>query len=543
LGEVQELYNIALSITQKPSINIVIDNKKPTACTDYKTIWVTKQLAPKELWRLSHVMSRIFDGQVVHEAGHIIITTPVKEACVKWEKQQENSKLANLVHQSLEDKRVNHFCLSRYRFDFAHRLQFLADTNNRSWVDTLKARLLNEKAIDAVRGSPTAEAKFIDQMLIPLASLKAQWNWDVEKDFPLNEEQKMFVQKTARIFDDARFDRMVMSVVNRHQELYDLWQERIDKTKEEPEKGIPKSQGGDMELHSGDETRKALKELEKELTEAEEQAEAEAEEKDKDDSPKSAAGKGDGLKIPTPTPNEEEYQKLAQRNRPHIEELLNLLKKLAMPKLMTEKWGRQGRFMTEVLGKAYASSTARNVQGMYARRTVQLEKAEACIGLIVDLSGSVNIEDAKDALTTISEVCGRWLRDEDFAIMVFGSDYQKIKAYVEPYHTTRARIGGVDCMDGTELLAPLHELYQMMMSQRNSRAKILMIVSDFYVDKEDECKELIENIQHDGISVIGLGIDSSKEEYVKQFCAKAKYIGSITELPDAVFTLYREVAF
>ena len=545
-SECEELHNIAVSIMQNSAINVIIDNALETACTDFKNIYVTVQLVPLELRKYKRVVSRILDGQVAHEAGHIVITAPVKDRLKQWITHQRYPNLANLAHQTIEDKRVNHYIMVRYRFDFAHRLKLLADVSNRLWLDSLKLQ------IAVARNSTTAnamkpESYFAEQRLIAISAMAGMWHVDVEKEFALNDEQKEFVRKTTKIFDDARFDKMTMSVVNRHQQLYDLWEKRMEETDEQPENNCPKSVGGELVLSSGQETKKALAKMEKALKKAEEEAEAELEKenkrKDGKDEKTMAIGTGSGLNIPSPEPDEPEYQRLVQNNREHIERLLNLLKKLTKPRLITDKWRKQGRFMTEILGKAFASSQRRNVSDVYSSRTMQLEKTEACIGLLVDLSGSVNEEDAKNSLTVIAEVCGRWLRDEDFAIMVFGSEYQKVKAYVEPYHTTRHRIGGVTGMGGTEMLAPLDELYKMMKAQRNGRSKVLMIVSDFYTSKCEEVQKLIKAIEKDEISVIGLGIDSTTEDYIKTYCPRAKYIGSIRELPEAVFDLYREVAF
>lgn len=545
-SECEQLHDIAVSIIQTSKINVIIDNALPTAMTDYKNIYVTINLIPQELRKYRRVVSRLLDGQVAHEAGHIVITAPVKEAEVKWINRQANKQLANIVHQSLEDKRVDYYILSRYRFDFAFRLQLLRDVTTRLWVDTLKAKIEERKK--AIATYNRQEDFFINEYLIPISEIKGITGFDVESEFQMNPEQKAFVNKVSEIFEDARFDKMVMSCLKRHQELYDLWDRQVNRTGEDTGANTPAGQGGELKLLSGPTTKRALQQMEKSLKKAEEDAEAERQKqnlrKDKDNpSGGMFAGAGSGLNIPTPIPDAEEYEKIVQRNREHIERLLNLLKKLALPILDTEKWLGQGRFMTEILAKAYASSTVRRIENIYSRRTLKFEQAEACIGLLVDLSGSVSVYDAQNSLTTIAEVCGRWLRDEDFAILVFGSNYQKIKAYVEPYHTTRIRIGGLGCLGGTELYKPLEEMYQMIKAQKNGgRAKVITIVSDFCVSRADECKKLIKTIQDDEIKVVGLGIDDSSVSQILPFTKNARYIGSIVELPEAVFDLYREVA-
>lgn len=546
-SECEQLHDIAVSIIQTSKINVIIDNALPTAMTDYKNIFVTINLIPPELRKYRRVVSRLLDGQVAHESGHIVVTSPVKQAQVKWIDRQSNKQLANIVHQSLEDKRVDFYILSRYRFDFAYRLQLLRDVTTRLWVDTLKQKMA-ERRNSSTANAMRPEEYFINEFLIPISEIKGLTGFDVESEFQMNAEQKAFVHKVSEIYEDARFDKMVMSVLKRHQELYDLWETQVNRTGEEPERNTPAGQGGELKLISGQTTKRALQQMEKQLKKAEEEAEAERKKQNmgKDDKNPSGgmyAGAGSGLNIPTPIPNAEEYERIVQKNREHIERLLNLLKKLALPILDTEKWLGQGRFMTEILAKAYASSTVRRIENIYSRRTLKFERAEACIGLLVDLSGSVSEEDAKNSLTVISEVCGRWLRDEDFAILVFGSDYQKIKAFVEPYHTTRIRIGGIHDLGGTVLLKPLEEMYQMIKAQKNGgRAKIITIVSDFWVDKPDECKKLLKTIQEDEVKVVGLGIDNSSVAQITPFTKNARYIGSIVELPEAVFDLYREVA-
>lgn len=544
-SECEQLHDIAVSIIQTSKINVIIDNALPTAMTDYKNIFVTINLIPPELRKYRRVVSRLLDGQVAHEAGHIVVTAPVKEAQSKWINRQANKQLANIVHQSLEDKRVDYYILSRYRFDFAYRLQLLRDVTTRLWVDTLKQKMVEKRNASAVY---YPEDFFINDFLIPISEIKGLTGFDVESEFQMNAKQKAFVNKVSEIYEDARFDKMVMSVLKRHQELYDLWNEQVNRTAEEPEKNTPAGQGGELKLISGQTTKRALQQMEKSLKKAEEEAEAERKKQNmsKDKDPSSGgmyAGAGSGLNIPTPVPDADEYERIVQCNREHIERLLNLLKRLALPILDTEKWLGQGRFMTEILAKAYASSTVRRVENIYSRRTLKFERAEACIGLLVDLSGSVSEEDAKNSLTVISEVCGRWLRDEDFAILVFGSNYQKVKAFVEPYHTTRIRIGGIHDLGGTELYKPLEEMYKMIKMQKNGgRAKIITIVSDFYVSRADECKKLLKTIQEDEIKVVGLGIDNSSVAQIEPFTKNARYIGSIVELPEAVFDLYKEVA-
>lgn len=340
------LHDIAVSILQNSKVNVIIDNDLPTAMTDYKNIFVTINLIPPELRKYRRVVSRMLDGMVAHESGHWVVTAPVKEAEVKWIERQSNRQLANIVHQSLEDKRVDYYILNRYRFDFAFRLQLLRDITTRLWVDTLKQKITEQK--NRYPANYRSEDTYINDILIPISEIKGMTGFNVEAEFQMNPEQLEFVNKVNQIYEEARFDRMVMSVLKRHQQLYDLWNEKVSRTGEEPERNTPAGQGGELKLISGATTKRALQQMEKKFKKAEEEAEAERKKqnlnKEKDPNSGMAAGEGSGLNIPTPYPNAQEYERIVQSNREHIERLLDLLKKTCIANLRHGKMDGTGTF-------------------------------------------------------------------------------------------------------------------------------------------------------------------------------------------------------
>lgn len=547
MTEVAELRNIAIAVLQRSDITVIVDNQLDTAyCVNFNTIYLTTQLIPQELRKYKRVVSRVFDGECAHEAGHIVVTKPVDPMIQAWRKRQNNQEIAQIVIGTLEDKRVNYFILQRYSYDLAYRLQLMIDLVSRIWVDTLKQKIEEQRRTRPDLAN-RPESYFVDQMLISIACVKGLYGYDVESEFNFTTEQQEFIDQVVEIFDEVQFVKMPMTVVNTLQRLYNLIEQRTnEQPREKPRENTPQQQGGSMRPQSGNVTKRFISGKEKSLKKKEDEAKAEADKQNrqqKETQDGASFGVGKGLDIPAPEPDNERYQISVQRNAQHVERLLNMLKRLAVPKLINTKWVKQGRFMNEILGTAVASSHARTTQYVYAHREIRLEKTEACLGILVDLSGSVNLRDAEDAETTLTETCGRWLRDEDFAILNFGSNYNKIKVFSEEYHTTRARIGGIEDMGGTEMYPPLEALYKLMRAQSNgTRKKILIIVSDFCTDLAEECKKLIKQIEKDDISVIGLGINNTTEQYIRTFCRRARYIHNIRELPEAVFALYREVA-
>ena len=159
----------------------------------------------------------------------------------------------------------------------------------------------------------------------------------------------------------------------------------------------------------------------------------------------------------------------------------------------------------------------------------------------------MDTEQARDALTVIAETAGRWLPSEDFAIAVFGSNHALVKAFVEPYHTARARIGGVWSMGGTMPVRPLGVLTKMLASfRRSSYELILVIVSDFQIPGKDygsteseETKRLIREAEKLGIKTIGVGLCSGDLGEIVGYVKRATYVSHVRELPLLFFKLYR----
>jgi uncharacterized protein YegL len=153
---------------------------------------------------------------------------------------------------------------------------------------------------------------------------------------------------------------------------------------------------------------------------------------------------------------------------------------------------------------------------------------------------------AQDCLTIIAEACGNWIPSEDFALMVFGDDYAKIKSFIEPYHAARYRIGGVRCMGATTMAPALDSLIKLLATyRRTDYSLILIVVSDFQpTDQTSKSIQLLAEAERMGIKVVGVGLCYSDLDRVRQFVKveRALYVSDIDQIPELFFKVYRAAA-
>jgi len=248
----------------------------------------------------------------------------------------------------------------------------------------------------------------------------------------------------------------------------------------------------------------------------------------------SGAGSGHGQNIPAPKGNLEEYYKMVRRNAKHIQELLDNLKKFVKPHTKRNIYQKHGNMMRGILAKAYANSFRRNVNRIYIKSETQFEKIKVAIGFAVDLSGSMNQVESEDTVTIMSEVFGQWLSDESYAIMLFGSGYQKIKTFFEAYDNTKARIGGIRCLGGTRMTECIRELRLMFNAITDDREKILVVCSDFYLSDIENSSEELRKCLKQGIKIIFMSYGNRTEYHnilAKDRGVSRSYIADIKLVP------------
>jgi len=305
---------------------------------------------------------------------------------------------------------------------------------------------------------------------------------------------------------------------------------------------IPNVIGGNFQL---DATRQEIEQAMEEQRKMEEEARKAAEELAKQLQAQGiASGITTGIEEPHPEPNATVYRMLVQRNTQYISALLNRLKSLQKIRWSTTRFARRGRYMIELhpLWKTLAQGKGKPYDKRFEGHALHYDEVKTKMALLVDMSGSMNEDQARDALTIISEVCGRWIPSEDFAIAVFGTNHALVKAFVEPYFQARTRIGGVWGMGSTNLHRPLQVLIKMLSSfRRTDFDLVLVIVSDFWQTDgmEEESKKAIQEAERMGIKVIGCGLCQSDLARVQEFTTRATYIENVYQLPALFFRIYR----
>lgn len=304
---------------------------------------------------------------------------------------------------------------------------------------------------------------------------------------------------------------------------------------------MPTFFGGEKQLTA---TKDEIEKAEEEQRKREEEAKKALEELAKEQQQKGmSSGFSTGVEEPHPPACPDEYRRLVVKNTPYITRLLNRLKMLQEKQIVVKRFARHGNYMVKYHGlfKALSNGKGKPFERRYEGRKIELEKVRAKMGILVDMSGSMDVEQTRDALTVIAETSGRWLASDDFSIGVFGTNHALVKAFIEPYTMSRTRIGGVRGMGSTNLSTPLEKMTRMLASYNRSKDRlILIIVSDFWVDNPERAMKLIEEAQEMGILVIGCGLCDSDLEQVKAYTSgNSTYVNHISELPLLFFNVYR----
>ncbi len=527
MSEVDILRKMAVSITGDSTISLGLKEQSEDASATLHEIVISDRMIPLNLRHIPEVVSKLREGQVIHESGHYLLTRVIDARVNRWARRKWNHKLAKYITTIVEDVRVNHYLLDRYRFDFAKRLARLIDVMGESLQYSLERIPIKKpsKTPDQIRGA----------VIINLLALKSIYGLESPTlESLLRWFEREALAKATEVIKRTRYMHVAPLIMEAMDEVYDTL---LDYCMFSDEQFIPTFIGGKMGL-----TSPRIRVSFEDAAERQVKREGRPEEATVDREGSVSAGGGSGFMIPAPNPNPARYQHLVQRNLPHIQRLLSVLKRNVKPKSSIIKWSKRGRLMMEVVPKAVGASNIREVDRIYKSRETQIERERVAVLLITDLSGSMNIWEAENFLTTVSEAMGRWLRNEDFATLVFGSNSQKIKTFVEPYHTTRYRIGGVTSMAGTVLSIALKEAHKMFNSLKDDRRKVCVVVSDFHVDKPDECAREIKEMKRDKIDTIGIGICTARESEVKAFTPNVVMCSNVSVLADKFVDVYRNIA-
>lgn len=520
--QVTRLRRIAVTITEDNSIPLKIDTKANCSCTDYKTITIAPQMIPEGITDPA-TRNVLLEGTTIHESEHIRWTKALREYYKDWENSQVKGDLARQLHGIMEDCRIDKMGMARWRTDYGPRRKKFLNIVGEAQAKTF----LMDK-----------ETNMTDVINAWLSHSK--YGFSVSERFNKKHRRllkKMYniteiAKRTGRIRASKQLRKTAPGLLDILDDLYKLVNEEFPDDNIDQSK-IPKNEGGG----------RVIKGENPEDDEDEKESSPPNNEKDAE-----SHGKGTGLNIQAPDPNKMEYNRLVCKNEGTIQRMLRRIKNEQVTRVITHRFRPHGRLMTEIAASLLAQSMNKEVTNPYERRKIIYEKGKVSLGLLVDVSGSVSWDDALDVLTIIGEVGGRWLKEEDLAILAFASEYVKIKVFVEQYWNTSARIGGLyndtTGLGGcTEMHPPLAEFTSMFNAFNGNGKKIMVIVSDFslYPEDSDAVKREIKKLEMNGVTVIGVGLSRDDLFRAREHCGhNATAINDITDLPERFFQIWHQ---
>jgi len=558
---IREIATVVAVVANDNTLSVQL-NETGRACIEWnqKRITLSDKAIPK-CYRVHPLLTRIFRlALAMHEAQHWSFMKGMVPEYNKWIESRRHPQLAIMAVNIVDDYRGNTWLEESY-IDIGQRITWMNRAMLKAWKPQL-GKLLRKAVKDDEKEFLENPVNFIVHGAIQCAILGVDVQafseeWAMWTGYFPPPEAIAGIQKIVDAAWESKY-KAQETIFESYQEVYRVlemhsekkWKKKQDGSVEEipgPYRAgggqgqgkaiidmgkVPINFGGDAEVEGqkGDAQKEAEKLLKEKLP----------------DSPgneyQTHAGRGAGSECPTPEADEGVYRSLIMRNQPYIISLLNKLKTLMQPHLETQKYQKSGRLMTKQLAKYITQR--RPVENIYQRKKFTLEKQKVALSLVVDLSGSMDTQQARDVLTVISEVGGQWLDDADFSTWVFGSEYQKVKAFSESYRNTRARIGGVNCLGGTMLaqcLMNVHKMYRA--SVPTDKMKICVIVSDFYLGDVEETRKEMALMVKDGIRFIGVGMCASDINRAKSFTgANSTYMDNVTQLPGLFYEIYRRAS-
>lgn len=554
-----EMRNLAIAITKDKRIRVKYIPEQPTSAFNMENFEISLSLQgyPDFVKTSPRLFRKILDGDMAHECGHLILTKPNWEFFNNWttkiKRQRGFYKLAHEVCNIVEDKRVNHFIILRYRFDVGKRL-LLANLILKDMIDnTIEKKQIamstilpkgenlgeNETPNIAIQAGQQ-DGVYIVAILCNEGLYEAKctelWN-------KLSPDARKDCETALKVLEGTKYQRVKLDIIRSCQTIYELIAKHLtaDYTTKEY---VVSRRGGNIKGKISDRLRQLLEEEEEQ-----EKAEEDKKKHLEDLARGSGAGEGTGEEIPAPEPDFEAYSKLLDECKPEISELLNQLKKKMKPRVQRDIFQKRGKMMSPIIPRIYTNSFRGTVRNVYLRTTTKFEKEQVAIQFWFDFSGSVSRREAEKITTILNEVFGHFVDDYGFSIGCFGADTQKVKTFFETFENTRARIGGISVNGGgTEVSVGLEASLRMFNTIKGERRKILVIASDFCFcgDEETKAEELIDQYAKAGIECIFIGFCDC--ENVETFANKVKNlkvsrtrINQISELPQKFLNVYTNV--
>jgi len=536
----RDLRSIGVAITKNRKLRLEYDGKAPTSHYNPEESKITLSLTPYPQFVHENPLlaQKCLDGDLGHESGHDLLSKPNWSYFNNWvtkiKRKRGCTPLAHHIVNIIEDKRVNYFVENRFRFDIGKRLTLA----NLILKDGIETELSNPKhKVEKLHGDAP--------LMIGVLSCEGLYNAKIPKVWQkMSKKAKENTKKALDILENTKYMRLRIDLTKSCQKIYDLIAEFVPKGSEDKLKiYMPARMKGKIKGKLSEGLKAKLGQMIKaEIKEAEEKAK---EKLIKDLLKGAGAGEGTGVEIPTPEPDFNNYQQILDRNKSEIRRLLDLLKQRMKPLVQREIFQKRGRFMSQLLSKAYTNSLRNRVKNVYLNVKTRFEKEKVAIGFLIDYSGSVDREEAEDITIILNEVFGHFVDDYGFSISVFGADSQKVKTFFETFANTKARCGNIGVSGaGTEVSVLLRAYLKMFNSVDLDRRKILVIASDFEFGDNAEAEKTIALYSKANVELIFMGFCNCRKvrtwasNLVK---ARRTAIKSVKELPERFLEVYTDI--
>lgn len=526
---IKTYYDIAVSIVKNRDISIEFRNVE-TAYSDPLKNKIVFGISgcPSNLYNFPEIVNMLVKGYIVHESGHLLLTRPINKRVNNWIREASeryDKKVRRMVFNLLEDIRIETYLKMRYKYDLGKDIEAM----NRILALQIKA---SQDGINYYNKPKCMVEAILNKFI---------FNLDIEhyiKHF--TEEEYEDFKKLCKIAEEIKFKRITLDIMRLVKKFYYILQKNI---KDEWGKmslveflNAPNLYGGRLENKPiSEEDLKRIKRNLKRIKEKKKQIIRRGFE--------DIAGKSLGDEIPSPKPDKDNYLRLKNECAEEIEKLKKLLKFKTQVKTTKAYYQKKGRLMNNLISRFYSISMNRKIRRVFIKNQPILTKSNIALAIIVDFSGSVPRHLAEKSLTIIAEAFSDYVADSHLALLVFGKNFQKIKAFSEQWNKTKFRIGNITVnADATTIEPCLFSTQKMFNMINHNTIKVVCLVSDFkFSDQKDKLyKRITSMINYSKIKFFGLkiGINPRKD---LDFLIPSEEIRSVTELPTAIAKKYFEI--
>ena len=156
----------------------------------------------------------------------------------------------------------------------------------------------------------------------------------------------------------------------------------------------------------------------------------------------------------------------------------------------------------------------------------ELQTREDAWSILIDASHSLNMfkGEVRGIALSLAEVARMLILDQNsWGMYAFNNKFYIIKDFSERFDVhTKSRIGGLT-YGGFTYLPDAVLLAAQALIKRSEEARVLVVVSDFFPsgfeNAEEKLKENIKKIEHMGIGIVGIGVNSrAVRQYVRTSC-------------------------